>query len=123
MRFFNDLVEEYLLPEPKGFAYYAARRKAGASPLEIRAELMDMTGASRLAAGKLVGEAEKAIKIAKINMVSGIGLLLLGILLLLTGDWRGVFALIVGPAQFAAGRRVWHIYQKAERAEAMTAGV
>lgn len=113
MGWFDSVIQEYLLPEPKGFVYIAARLKAGASPLEVRDELIEKTGASRLAAGKLVEHAQRAIKVARGNMLSGTVVVLLGFWLLLTGSLWGVAGLVFGSGQFAAGRKVWSLYGKA----------
>lgn len=116
MSWLDALAEEYLIPEPKGFTYVAARLKAGVPPLQIRAEIIENTGASKLAAGKLVEQSEKAIKLAKGNMISGIVLLGLALVwLLLFGDLRAVIPLVAGPVQFTAGRKVWTIYRQAGR--------
>lgn len=54
MSFFQSLIEQYLFPDPKGFNLIAARLKQGQPALKIRNQLMEETGGSKLATGKLV---------------------------------------------------------------------
>ena len=116
MAFFQNLVEHYLFPDPKGFTLIAARLKQGQSPLAIRNQLMEETGGSKLATGKLVDQVVKAIKVAKVNMISGAAIFVICLLVLLfvAIDIGWLIGVIAGAAQFTAGRRVWGLYQKAE---------
>ena len=112
---FKNLVETYLMPEPRGFTLIASRLKRGMTPLDIRNQLMEETGASRLKAGKLVEETQKAIQIAKINQFSGASLFAISLVILLffSLDFRAVIGVVIGAAQFAAGREVWIRYKAA----------
>ncbi|MEM8486554.1 MAG: hypothetical protein AAF564_13465 [Bacteroidota bacterium] len=115
MSFFQNLIEHYLFPDPKGFNLIATRLKQGHSALEIRNQLMEETGGSRLATGKIVEQVVKAIKIAKINMVSGALLFAfcLFMVLFVAIGLATLFGLVAGAAQFIAGRRVWGLYKQA----------
>ena len=116
MSFFQNLIEQYLFPDPKGFNLIAARLKQGQSALKIRNQLMEETGGSKLATGKLVDQVVKAIKVAKVNMLGGGAVFIFCLLLLLfvALDIRSIVGAVLGAAQFTAGRRIWRLYKRAK---------
>ncbi len=113
MNFYQDLVEKYLIPETVGFSLIAARLKTGQTPLEIRDQLMEETGGSKLKTGKLVNDVIRSIKIAKVNMLPGALWLILAAYLLLSQGIgaASVLTAVTGVAQFSAGKKVWALYR------------
>lgn len=113
MSFAAELISDYL--EPKGFEFVAVRLKEGKSQLDIRNEIVEETGASKLVAGKLVESAMRAIKVASVNFWVGAALFVgAGLLLLfVSADLRIVFVCVTGAAQFVAGYKVKKKYKEA----------
>jgi hypothetical protein len=113
---FIQLVDQYLVPEPKGFALVASRLRQGMKPHQITNQIVSQAAVSKLAAGKLVEDCVRAVKIAKANQLSGVVGIFVGIGIVLTTSIvpiYGVMAIVLGVAQFSAGRRVWNVYKAA----------
>lgn len=115
----EHLINQYIGQQPEAFDQVAAKMKNGGSSLHIRRQLVETRGISRLAAGKIVENVEKAIRAARVNLASGAGFYLLGLLLLLLTPytiWVYVF-MFVGTVQFAAGLKGWRAYRRAGAAQ------
>ena len=116
MGYFGSLVSQYEGRYPNHFEVVAARLREGQTPLEVRNQLMEEIGLSRLQAGKVVEDVEKARRDWQIAMGVGVGTVLAAIGLL--SPWSLVFwlCLFFGSAQAVAGMRGMQAYQFAEDA-------
>ena len=117
MNFFENLVSEYTSGEPENYERIASQLREGTSSLQIRNQLMEEYGLSRLAAGKMVEDVERRIKTAKLNLASGGGIILFGVIVFLTNPALiASYAIIFfGVVQFVGGLRGWRSYQQANK--------
>ena len=114
MGYFAALIDQYEGRYPNHFETVAARLRDGQTPLEVRKRLMDERNLTRLQAGKVVGDVEKAIRDWQVAVGVGVGTVLVAIGLL--SPWSVLFwiALFFGSAQAIAGMRGMQAYQFAE---------
>ena len=110
-----DRAEEHEIQESNHFDRIAAQLRAHVPAPRVRDELMKDLGLSKLAAGKLVEDVQKGVRMAKINLVSGGGVWLFGATLLFLGnDGLLVWLLLLsGTVQLAAGLRTMRAYRNA----------
>ena len=102
------------------FPRIAAQLRAGVPAPRIRDQLINDFELSRLAAGKLVEDVQKGIRIARMNLVAGAGVWLIGFMLLMVaGSGLLSWGLVVtGTVQLAAGYRTMRAYRAAVYEEA-----
>ncbi len=112
--YFSSLIRQYEGRYPPHFEAVAARMRDGQTPLEVRKQLMDEKNLSRLQAGKVVGDVEKAIRDWQVAMGVGVGTVLVAIGRLPPASLLFWSALFFGSAQAIAGMRGLQAYQFAE---------
>ena len=97
------------------FARIASQLRQGVSAPAVRDQLIAAYGFSRLQAGKLVEDVVRGVRIARMNLVSGAFLGLLGAAgLAFVGDGLLFWGLLVGGGvQFAAGYKTLAAYRSA----------
>lgn len=114
MSFFQSLVDQYFGRKPKHFDLIASRLREGKSSLEVRRELTDQFDLSKLQAGKLVQDVERAIKAWRVSLGTGMGAVGLAVFFLPPVSLAFVGLMIFGLAQTVAGMRGMHTYRQAE---------
>jgi hypothetical protein len=114
MGYFSSLVSQYEGRYPTHFETVAARLREGQSSLEVRNQLMEEKDLSRLQAGKVVEDVEKAVRDWRIASGTGIGLVLVTVGFLPPLSLGFLFGLLIGSAQAIAGMRGMQAYQFAE---------
>lgn len=101
--------------ETSHFPRIAVQLRAGVPAPRVRDQLMQDHDLSRLRAGKLVEDVQKSVRRAKLNMISGAFMWVIGAsMLYFVGFGLLFFILFVGGGtQFAAGHRTMKQYNDA----------
>jgi len=107
------MVDQHLGRTPAQFNRVAARLRDGQSALSVRRDLEEEQNLSRLKAGKVVEDVEKAITAWRVALGSGIGLVLFASLLFSPLSIVFWLAMLSGAAQFVAGARGMQQYRSA----------
>jgi hypothetical protein len=114
MGYFNSLVRQVEGQYPNHFERVASRLREGHTALEVRNQLIEELDLSRLQAGKVVEDVEKAVRDWRIASGAGIGLALLAIGFFSPFSVFFWLCLFFGSAQAVAGTRGLQAYQFAE---------
>ena len=107
MSFFQNLLSDYSVGKPKNFDLIATELHNGNTPIQVSKKLIEDEGLSRLAAGNMIENAQRKIKMMKINVRSGALFTFLGVLLLLFNPGAIVtyILLLGGSIQLYAGMK------------------
>jgi hypothetical protein len=114
MSFLKNLIGDYSVGKPRNFDHIANQLHKGKTALRVSKELMEDEGLSKLAAGNMVENAQRKIKMMKINVRSGALFTFLGILSLLFNPGGIVTYVILfgGSIQLYAGLKERKGYKK-----------
>mmetsp|Transcript_38108 Transcript_38108/g.62292 ORF Transcript_38108/g.62292 Transcript_38108/m.62292 type:complete len:118 (+) Transcript_38108:53-406(+) len=114
MSFLKNLISDYSVGKPKNFDLIAIELHNGKTSLQVSKKLMEDEGLSRLAAGNMVENAQRKIKMMKINVRSGAFFTLIGVLsfLLNPGAIATYAILFAGSIQLYAGMKERKGYKK-----------
>ncbi|PKD44280.1 hypothetical protein [Rhodohalobacter barkolensis] len=114
MSFLQNLIGDYSAGKPKNFDLIATELHNGKTSLQVNKKLMEDEGLSRLAAGNMVENVQRKIKMIKINVRSGAFFTVIGVLSLLFNPGAIVTYVILfgGGIQLYAGMKERKGYKK-----------